>query len=154
MLLETSTISYFTVIGLFIPCFLAIWVFVIFILSRFGWASLAEKYAYDQDFNGTSLGAVSARINMVNYNGTLLVRYNTEGIYLRPVVFFRLFHKPLLIPWKEIKEVKDRTILFFTYKDVTIGDPRVARISFGQSTFKKLEPAYRESLVKNNGPIR
>lgn len=154
MLLETTTISYLTVIGLFIPSFLALWVFVLFILSRMGWARLAEKYAYDQEFNGTNIGAVSARINMVNYNGTLLIQYNTEGIYLRPVIFFRLFHKSLLIPWKEIKEVKDRTILFFTYKELVIGEPYVAAIKLSRNTYGKFESTYKANVQNTTSSIR
>jgi hypothetical protein len=97
------------------------------------------------------VGIISAKINSANYNNSLILKYNEDGIYLKPIILFRLFHKPILIPWREIKEVRDKNILFFSFKDLIVGQPFVAKIRLNKSTFSKIGnhlPSY--SLSKKN----
>jgi hypothetical protein len=113
-----------------------------FILYRKGWADLAAQYKIDgSSFTGTRIGIISASINSANYNNCLVLQYNEEGIYLRPILLFRLFHDPILIPWDEIKEIRTRKILFFNYKELIIGDPLVATIKLKESIFNKIKEA-------------
>jgi len=104
-----------------------------------GWANLAAKYEYNDLFTGTKIGMISARVNIVDYRNSLILRYNESGIYLRPILIFRSFHNPILIPWEDIKSIRDRKDLFFTAKELSIGDPLVARISISIATFKQLK---------------
>jgi hypothetical protein len=53
--------------------------------------------------------------------------------------FFRLFHPPLFIPWKDAKEVRDRKTFLFDFKDMVIGDPFIATIGIQRSLFDKIE---------------
>ncbi|HEY2350266.1 MAG TPA: hypothetical protein VGH64_14715, partial [Puia sp.] len=102
--------------GFYFPfLFVGMWVLIIFIISRIGWAALAANYSTSAPFKGHSVGFTSASINGANYNNSLILKYNEVGIYLRPIIFFRLFHKPILIPWKEIKEVRDKKYLFASF---------------------------------------
>ncbi len=125
---------------LFFPVlFIGVWVLVFFIISRFGWAKLATHYASDADFPGTRIGLISLAINWVSYNNSLVMKYNERGMYLKPLLVFRLFHKPILIPWKDIVEVRDRKLHFFNYKELVIGNPAITKLSIRSKTFSKIQ---------------
>jgi hypothetical protein len=101
--------------------FVGMFFFVLFILHKRGWSDLEKEYQYGDRFEGEHAGMISAAINGINYNNSLILKYNEEGFYLRPVLLFRLFHKPLLIPWKEIKYIRDKKVLFVQLKELVIG---------------------------------
>ena len=122
--------------------FIGMWVLVEFIISKMGWSGLASKYKSDTEFIGNRIGIISASINFANYRNVLILKYNDEGIYLKPIILFRLFHPPILIPWSEIKEVRDKRILLFHLKQFIIGDPIVAKLEFYNSTFKKFKDEF------------
>jgi len=119
--------------------FIGMWILVTFIISKMGWADLAANYQSNSTFIGKRVGIISASINNANYQNSLVLKYNEDGIYLKPVVLFRLFHKPVLIPWKDVKEVRDKKILFYTYKELIIGNPFVAIIGIKKAIFSKIE---------------
>ena len=124
---------------LFPVFFIGMFVFVLFFLSRKGWSDLAKEYQFDNLFEGERVGIISAAVNGVNYNNCLLLKYNDEGFYLRPVFIFRLFHKPLFIPWKAIKDIRDKKILFVQLKELVIGEPTIAIMQMRKPTFSKIE---------------
>lgn len=128
--------------------FIGTLILVTFILSKMGWADLAANYPSNSAFTGKRVGIISASINSVNYQNSLVLKYNEEGIYLRPVFLFRLFHKPVLIPWKEIKEVRDKKILFYTFKELIIGNPFVAIIGIKKTTFSKIKNNLANIIAK------
>jgi hypothetical protein len=127
------------VIYIFPFFFIGMCVLVPYLVSKKGWADLVAKYRYDSEFSGTRVGLISASINSMNYQNSLVLKYNNSGIYLRPILLFRLFHKPIFIPWNEIKEERDKQILFFKFKELVIGNPFVAIIAMKRSTFEKLK---------------
>lgn len=131
---------------IFPPFFIGLFVFVIYLLSRKGWSDLVNMYQFDSDFQGHRFGVISAGINGVNYNNCLILKYNEQGFYLRPAFIFRLFHKPVFIPWEEIKVIRDKQILFIKLKELIIGDPAVAIMQMKHSTFLKIE---QETYLKN-----
>src|SRR4051812_15186749 len=127
-------------LGYLLPVFfIAMFVLVLFILSKKGWTDLANEYHFDGSFHGKRIGIISATINGVNYNNCLLLKYNEEGFYLRPIFIFRIFHKPILIPWKDIKDVRDKKILFVQVKELVIGAPAIAIMQMRIATFSKIE---------------
>lgn len=129
--------------------FVGMWTLVTFIISKMGWATLVDNYQTSPHFEGQRVGIISASINSINYRNSLILKYNQDGIYLRPTILFRLFHKPVLIPWKEIKEVRDKKILLFSFKELIIGQPFVAIIGISKSVFDEIENSlYTYSLRK------
>lgn len=118
------------------------WLTICLILSLLGWYWLALKYKYKGDFNGTRIGVISATINyIVGYSNAIVIKVNNDGLYLKPLLIFSFFHEPLLIPWAEIKKVKDSRFLFIYYKELFIGDLFVSVIKIRKSTFLKIEQA-------------
>ena len=129
----------FKIVYLFPFFFAGMWVLVSFILSKTGWNNLAQKFRTNDAFHGTRIGIISASINSASYNNSLVLRYNYDGIYLRPVLFFRSFHPPIFVPWSEIKYVRDKKIFLTRLKELVIGDPCIAMITIKASAFNKLE---------------
>jgi|GEM_PF-1262593 hypothetical protein len=126
---------------LFAVLFVSIFLLVLFIIIQRGWNKLARKYHYSAEFDGKKFGVISAMINGVNYRNCLLLKYDDRGIYIKPVFMFRLIHKPVFIPFDEIKSVRDIKLFFIKYKELYIGEPRVVKMQIQESIFRKLEHA-------------
>jgi hypothetical protein len=127
--------------------FIGMWVLVSFILSRKAWNKLVEKFRTDAPFDGNRIGIISADINSVSYKNSLILKCNQQGIYLKTTFLFRLFHLPVLIPWKEIKETRDGKVLFIRTKELVIGNPFIAMITIKASVYEKME-RYLGSIPK------
>lgn len=125
---------------LFFPFFICFFTFIIFFISKAGWSDLAAKYQSETPFRGRRIGTISAGINLARYNNALVLFVSDKGMYIKSVLLFRPFHPAILIPWKEVMEVKEKKILFTNYFELFIGNPKVATISLKRSTFKKMFP--------------
>ena len=89
--------------GGFVAFFTLLWCFVLWIVSWVsGWRRLAEHFGTAFEFRGDVVAFVSARIGIANYSGMLTVGASEEGLYLVPIRIYRLFHRPILVPWTEI----------------------------------------------------
>ena len=119
--------------------FIGMWILVTFIISKKGWADLVAKYQSDGIFNGERVGIISALVNGTKYKNALILKYNATGIFLKPILPFRLFHKPVLIPWNEIRGIRDKKVLFSSFKELIIGQPFVAILHIGNKNFQKIE---------------
>ena len=86
------------------------------VISRIsGWARLAERFCATEPFVGESWNWQSARFRgWCSYNNSLKVGANRDGLYLAPMLPLRLFHPPLMIPWREI-EVETGKVFFGFY---------------------------------------
>lgn len=113
--------------------------FILFVLSRFGWYAYARKYATLVKPQGQVLSYVSGRVNFVNYNSTLGIVYNKEGLYLHPELVFKLFHKPLFIPWKDIKYKGVQSFFIVKYAKLSIGTPEIGSIKIQFNVFEKFQ---------------
>ena len=123
---------------LFPVFFVGFFVLIMFILSKRGWADLVDKYRMENSFQGHSIGIISARINRVKYSNSLILKYNQDGFYLRPIFIFRLFHKPIFIPWKEVKDVRAKKIFFQKLTEMVIGEPAIAIMQIRGTTFSEV----------------
>jgi hypothetical protein len=122
---------------LFPVFFVAMWVFVTFLISRLGgWSRLTPHYQAHFPFSGKRWSMRSGRMGWANYNGCLTVGGNFEGMYLAVFPLFRVGHPPLLIPWDEITTSTSKSF-WFTYTDFTFsrapspGDPFTVVVEHG-----------------------
>ena len=122
--------------------FVGMWIVVTFAISQFAWARLAKKYKLQESIKGRRIGFISASINSANYNNAIVLYSSEEGITLKAVLLFRLFHPTLFIPWSEISDVQERKILFFKFNELVIGNPFIAVIKLRNKTFKEIEEDY------------
>jgi len=95
--------------------FIGVWVLVGFIISRMGWHSFAQKYASATRPPGRSFNCRSAWFGSIfaSYRNVLRVVFTAEGIYIYPMVLFRAFHPPFLVPWDKVVGVASRRQWFF-----------------------------------------
>jgi hypothetical protein len=118
--------------------FVGLFILVLFLLSKKGWSDLENAYRFSDTFHGKRAGIISAGINGVNYKNCLILKYNDQGFYLKPIFIFRLFHPPVMIPWKDIISVQDKKVLFVRVKELVIGNPTIALIIMNQRTIERL----------------
>ena len=119
--------------------FIGMWVLVLKILSiKSGWVKLVEKYCFLEKFKGKYYRSQSAKIKKVNFSGSLEMGVNERGLYLIPMILFRLFHKPILIPWVEIHGEAFSRFLFKGYRLKLKSYPDIM-IEVSRKTFKRME---------------
>jgi hypothetical protein len=107
--------------ALFFPAFfVGIWILVAFLLSRVGgWSALSSYYRAQQPFFGTLFRFQAAQFRYgTNYNGCLNFGAATEGLYVVPMLLFRAFHPPLLIPWSEVVARPIKLWRFFNFVEL------------------------------------
>jgi len=97
-----------------VSVFLILWTLVPIVISyASGWASLAGKFRFHDNFGGPRWSWQSAQMRfMMNYNRCLTVGASTQGLYLAMNPLFRLGHPALFIPWSEVS-VTTQKLLFF-----------------------------------------
>jgi len=94
------------VIGFFI-IFGGLWCAVLAILSLAGgWNRLSKKFPAPEHLlaAGKEFRFQSARFRVVNYSLCATVRIHDEGITISVMKIFSFRHKPLFIPYTEMKE--------------------------------------------------
>jgi len=113
-----------------------------------GWSDLVKNYKMEEPKRDLKrIGFISAAINSANYNNAIVAYQNKKGLFLKTVLVFRLFHPQVFIPWEEIKEVRTKKILFFTVKELIVGQPFVATIKIKNGVFKKLNIPEEKNVV-------
>ena len=134
---------------LFIPClfftiFPLFWMGITFLLGQLGgWAALAQVYRFDGQFHGDRWGMQSGRLGFVNYNHVLTVGANSEGLYMKPLFFFRFGQPPLFIPWYDISvERKDG---LFSQMEYRFQRGPSVRLKLRQGLSNRLEQAAGEA---------
>lgn len=131
-------------LGLLFPVFFAgLWCFVCFLLSRIGgWSRLAEKFATKEVPVGTVLEGQSAQLSgFTNYNRCLTIIIAREGLYMKVWPIFGLGHRPILIPWDEIRNSKPRRFLWMRTVSFDAGNPLIARIALSEKVFQMFPEA-------------
>jgi hypothetical protein len=112
-----------------------------FYFSKVGWEELEENYLSEETFIGERIGIISALVGNIRHKNSIILSFNQSGLYLKPIIFFRLFQKPVLIPWGYVEEVRSKKFLFYTYKELVIESSRsVVIIYVKENAFKKMEP--------------
>ncbi len=81
------------------------WLSVVWMIGQFGaWNQFAQRYGTERGKpTGNDFRWKSVRFGWLsNYSNSVDITISFEGIYLRPISFFRIGHKPLLIPWDDV----------------------------------------------------
>jgi len=128
-------------IPLFLLCFGGFWCFVTLLLSRLGgWARLAERFPGPEQPEGKRFRSQSGRLGMVNYNRCLTIYVSKAGLYLSMTPIFRVGHRPMLIPWKEIHDVETQKILWAEFVSFQIGSPPITKLRLSKPMFDEARP--------------
>ena len=94
--------------------FIGIWIFATYIIANMAWRDLVEHYRAPDHVEGKRIGVNSLSINSVNYKNSIVLTYNEVGLYMKPILLFRLFHEPLLIPWTEMRVIRTKKNLVYS----------------------------------------
>jgi hypothetical protein len=88
----------------------AVWLALLYTISRGGWRRFAARYSTPRRLPSNRFVADEVRFGSVlsPYRRVVRVALSNEGLYLATVPLFRVFHRPLLIPWDCVKSVKRR----------------------------------------------
>ena len=116
---------------------------VMFVISRVGgWAKLEESYRTEQPFFGTLIRFQAAQFRKAtNYNGCLNFGGDPAGLYMVPMLLFRAFHPPLLIPWEEISAQPVKLWKFWDFVELRFQRAPDVPVRIKQSLAEKLAQA-------------
>lgn len=126
----------YVIIPVFLIVFPLLFIGVIFLVSKFGWSRLRDKFEYEHEPYGENLGVTSVRIGLSNYNGVITIYLNKEGVYMRPKFIFKLFHPGILIPWSAFNSPNERSFLFQKSLSLKIQTEKPITITFYGKTAK------------------
>jgi len=106
------------------------WCFTLFMSSwGGGWAALASKYRAVDESTGRRFLFQSATLGRVNYGMCLTIVLGRDGLYLKVFPIFRFWHPPLLIPWSEFSEVREKRVLgLWRMVEMRVGTPPIATL--------------------------
>jgi hypothetical protein len=125
------------VIPVFVILFFGgLWCGISLLLSRVGgWSGLAERFPAPEQPEGKRFRSQSGRLGLVNYNRCLTIYISKGGLYLSMTPLFRVGHRPMLIPWKEIHDVETQQVLWAEFVSFQIGSPTMATLRLSKTMF-------------------
>lgn len=127
------------IVVLFPIVFGLFWCFVVWLLAQVGgWARLGAMFPAGDEPAGERFDFQSFRMGVANYKNIVTVVLSEKGLYLRPFFLFRIGHPPLLIPWNQLLDPRQKNMLFFKYMQVTIGNPGVTTISLYSTLYERI----------------
>ena len=110
------------------------WFLIVSLISLMGgWRSLADAYeapeGFELDpaarFRFRSLQLRRGVLFPANYSNIMTVGLTEAGLYLVPFVLFRFQHRPLLIPWTDIRDCQGGSFFWVHWVDLF---PRVGPV--------------------------
>jgi hypothetical protein len=118
--------------------FCVFWCMISALTARMGgWNALAKRYGVSIIPAGTVYRWQSMKIGaMASYNGAMNVSVSPRGLCLFPVLVFRFGHKPLLIPWSDVR-IETEESAFGAMAALHIGHPEMTVIHLSSSLCTK-----------------
>lgn len=133
--------------------FVGMWCLVLRILSSAsGWMKLAGRFHHPDKFEGKCHHFQSARMKLVNFNSALVIGVSPQGLYLRPMILFRFFHPPLLIPWAEIQAEPVQKLCFTGYRLTFRSFPDIT-LDLGARAFDKIVAHLKSATPERRQPL-
>jgi hypothetical protein len=102
-----------------VTTWLLFWVSIVGLLARLGgWRALSEAYPCDRAvFEGARFTFQSAVLKRwVSYNRGLTFTANGEGVRIAPFPFFKFGHRPILLPWSQLKITEEKRVFVTVVK--------------------------------------
>lgn len=102
--------------------FVGMWLFVARIMSWLGWSKFARDFQWEGPIpEGATHFSFATMViggwpSAASYRNAIHVWLDERGIFLRPLLLFRMFHPPLHIGWDAVEEVQPRKLLRQIYQ--------------------------------------
>jgi hypothetical protein len=97
-----------------------------------GWSALAQRFPASSEpanLNKRQNGGVGL-IGLVQLRNLLRAAAIEEGLYLAFPKILSAGHKPLLIPWSQLRITDDKTIFGIRVLTLQVSEPKIARVMF------------------------
>jgi hypothetical protein len=127
----------------FLLIFIIAFVLVSFFLRFFGWYKLERMYAAPKDFKGKRIGIFSGSVNSASYKNVLVLYCDNQGVYLRTLKLFPLFHRPIYIPIEKWKVFTHTTFFNKKHFHLLCNDPVEVSILFSSKEFEKFDGLFK-----------
>ena len=102
--------------------FVGMWLLVGAILSELsGWRRLADRFATGSRPEGKRLRRQVTGIGLTGENGVTGLILTPEGLYLYAHPLFRFRRPPVLVPWPEVRYVRERGMLWWRARVLDLG---------------------------------
>ena len=100
---------------------------------------LAQAYPAPHTPTGPTLTGRTVQIGAVRYRRCVTVNVSEAGLYLwvRPVLSQ---HQPILIPWSEVKQVRETVLYWQRAMRLSIGMPELATVTLQMNLFDLVRP--------------
>ncbi|MEO8362485.1 MAG: hypothetical protein ABI672_20835 [Vicinamibacteria bacterium] len=93
--------------------FMVIWLSVGSLLSILsGWSRLANRFPAEGEPPGDRLRGQVVGLGSINERNVTSLTPTAQGLYMKTMFLFRFMRRPVLVPWREIKYVRERKILW------------------------------------------
>jgi hypothetical protein len=104
-----------------------------------GLIRLAELYPADHQPEGLKYTGQTVQVGAVRYRRCVTVCISPQGFYLsvQPKL---VKYPPVLIPWGEIKKIRETRLYWQRAMLLSIGEPRVATVRVLIKLFKVIQP--------------
>lgn len=98
---------------------------------------MAKKFPADGLPLGETLYGESLQLNgFCNYNRVVKMTVSEAGLHLAVMPIF-IGHKPVFIPWHEIRHAVSRSFLRIEQVGFEIGEPKVSRMRVMRKTYER-----------------
>lgn len=114
-----------------------LWMGVCRFLSQLaGWHRLAQHFEAKSPPVGHRHWIESGKVGWVSYNNCLTIHAGPDGLHLATWLPFRFGHPPLLIPWRELRNVGSHKIwLLGEWLKLEVGSPTIATLELSRKVF-------------------
>jgi len=117
--------------------FVAMWIGVAVALSHMsGWPKLAAVYRAQRPPSGKCLLFTGGKIGDVWFRGCLTIYTSPEGLYLSVWPIFRFREPPLFIPWNEIRNRREKCLLWSRLIEFDVGSPPIGTMRLLPAVFR------------------
>jgi hypothetical protein len=125
--------------------FVLLWLLACAGIARLGgWSRLAARYSQSMRIPGKRLRGQSGALRYgMGYNNALTFTLSRRGLGLSVMFLFRAGHPPLLIPWRDIVVVSERT-QFGSLVRLSLARVPDVRITLTEGTAERLRAAAGE----------
>ena len=129
--------------------FVVVWLVVAFATAHIGgWAGLSREFATQNPAPASNrFGAQRISMGMASYRGGVSLIPQTGGLWISMTPLFRFAHPSLLVPWRNVSRVEERSNAFGArfYKFTIQGEGAPVKITFYNAQLAKALNAARET---------
>ncbi|MBI5586292.1 MAG: hypothetical protein HY892_20975 [Deltaproteobacteria bacterium] len=112
-----------------------------------GWTRLAERFPAASPPEGPMLRKQTIQVGAVVYKNCATLVVSAQGFYLAAKLPFFSRLVPLLIPWENIRSLREGSLYWKKTVILSIGQPEIGTVTLFQDLYTKIEPFLHPSLT-------